>query len=1300
MANAAYTDTVQKVYIAYYGRAADPVGLAYWEDQLTANNGDLAAIMGSFGASAEATTLYGSLTNTAKVNALYQQSFGRDADFDGLMYYAGQLTAGTMTAVSIAQNIYDGASGSDATILTNKLVVAKAYTAAIDTAGEVVAYSGTVAAESARILLSTVDAATVTESFDVATSVASIVSTANGTVVPALTINLTTGTDTGAAATGTSGADQFNAFLGQSASSGSVANTLSSADSLDGGAGTDSLYAEILPEFFGTDATSATAHLDLQARTSSIENIQFEARETGVGATVTVDAKNMVDVVEIGSFQSDADLVIENLTTRSSNGTDRNTDVLTITMDHTDNFNSDNDASDLTVYLDEDYLLTGQTTGTSQANYWLLDQNSADYVTTPLDKIERTGVSFTITDVAYSVTMADTIAAAANDWSAFAAGLQTVITDLVAAGETALVGLTVAVDLTNTRSTFNDAGVRVTIPAITITDAAGRAIVPTGYTAPAVVSADFNIYGQFDDVASAVTANSLVINVDLHKVGRQGEGGNLLIGGKETDLDGGAADAGDGIGTFNIDVLGAATKLSNLGSINSTNNALTTVNIATHADSVAGATHASLTIRDAFNASTGMETVNAAAFKGDLNIGQDTRALNIDTFTATGGGKVTYNADISGTEKGVFATTTGAAADTINMTLDGDAVDTTGTSFAITSGGGADTITVAMTEGGVSVATTALLDNLSIASGSGADTVTLIGGSTGAADGDADFNIASGAGSDMVHINSVGDAGSVAASTGAWTAGDLDGTGATTFVDRVLYEAKLTVNFAGFEETVTVVTNSAGNFVATQLDINNAITAAVAANAELSKLLTIAKGTGSQQLAITSTVEGDNDLAISLFQDELVEFVAADPTTFAPGDLLAVQAGLMATTANNSDATDTTTEVIAILNGLDQFLTETGVAGVVYDVLGTADGVDGADETAVTSVSTIDMGTGANDLVVLNSHDGSANTLDFSAAWGKVSVVNFFTDQATAQANAAAIADNLTEGRHNIDFTAWLNDQTDPSATTGTLSAVSVATTSAVNGSAAITLSSNDVVIVNDFAGTTAESWAGLTAAELAAALNGTVAADDFANIGTHAGAAAPGDLVGTSISSIIMIENNLNAGEYKVFNAETSDLAGADTVAVTQLGTIDFGAEIDANANFTSVGVDGVVPVVVVPVVVVPVPVVVPVVGTNSPVNATTAAGALDASANNVTFGIAQANFTQTITGFAAGDVLDFTQSVTGVFSVTNTDFTDGNAQIQYSDGGTTAVISLTGLAAGMDTFNLTSSAGFDLMFGAGTIA
>jgi len=228
----AYTDQVQKVYIAYYGRAADPVGLAYWAGKVETDG--LAGIMASFGASAEATTLYGSLTNTAKVNALFQQSFGRDADFAGLMYYSGQLTAGTMTAATIAQNIFDGASGTDATILANKLIVAKAYTTAIDTASEVVAYSGTVAAASARALLTTVDAATVTASFDVATSVASIVTGASATVVASGgTFTLSAGTDIGGtSSSSSSGVASTFVFTSANETVNAMTASMQAADSL------------------------------------------------------------------------------------------------------------------------------------------------------------------------------------------------------------------------------------------------------------------------------------------------------------------------------------------------------------------------------------------------------------------------------------------------------------------------------------------------------------------------------------------------------------------------------------------------------------------------------------------------------------------------------------------------------------------------------------------------------------------------------------------------------------------------------------------------------------------------------------------------------------------------------------------------------------------------------------------------------------------------------------------------------------------------------------------------------------
>jgi hypothetical protein len=38
---AVYSDDVQKIYIAYYGRPADAVGLAFWESQLEATSGNL-----------------------------------------------------------------------------------------------------------------------------------------------------------------------------------------------------------------------------------------------------------------------------------------------------------------------------------------------------------------------------------------------------------------------------------------------------------------------------------------------------------------------------------------------------------------------------------------------------------------------------------------------------------------------------------------------------------------------------------------------------------------------------------------------------------------------------------------------------------------------------------------------------------------------------------------------------------------------------------------------------------------------------------------------------------------------------------------------------------------------------------------------------------------------------------------------------------------------------------------------------------------------------------------------------------
>ena len=53
-----YDRQVQEMYIAYYGRPADPGGLAYWSNRVAAAGGNLDAIIQEFGSSAESDELY------------------------------------------------------------------------------------------------------------------------------------------------------------------------------------------------------------------------------------------------------------------------------------------------------------------------------------------------------------------------------------------------------------------------------------------------------------------------------------------------------------------------------------------------------------------------------------------------------------------------------------------------------------------------------------------------------------------------------------------------------------------------------------------------------------------------------------------------------------------------------------------------------------------------------------------------------------------------------------------------------------------------------------------------------------------------------------------------------------------------------------------------------------------------------------------------------------------------------------------------------------------------------------------
>nr|MDH4395192.1 DUF4214 domain-containing protein [Limnobacter sp.] len=59
MATTQSINSVQRLYLAYYGRPADPVGLNFWADKLDAARGSLSGILDAFATSAESQTLFG-----------------------------------------------------------------------------------------------------------------------------------------------------------------------------------------------------------------------------------------------------------------------------------------------------------------------------------------------------------------------------------------------------------------------------------------------------------------------------------------------------------------------------------------------------------------------------------------------------------------------------------------------------------------------------------------------------------------------------------------------------------------------------------------------------------------------------------------------------------------------------------------------------------------------------------------------------------------------------------------------------------------------------------------------------------------------------------------------------------------------------------------------------------------------------------------------------------------------------------------------------------------------------------------
>lgn len=262
--------------------------------------------------------------NTQIVNTIFQSLFGRAGDPAGVAFFVGELAAGRQTINTIAINILDGATGTDKTLVEKKLAAASLFTAALDTPAEIASYNGTANPSSVTKAVDFLSKITATSTPVTQTDIDAAVASLGGTPPPTgegvtgVTINLQTASDTvspnnaNPAFKSTADNDTINASAG----------TFTSTTTIDGGAGTDSIFA------FNTTATTATPTLSntekvFVTQSTNTGTINF-SKATGV---TEVWSKNSTTAVNFTELSSGTKVGFDTVNTAGNTADFKNSDV-------------------------------------------------------------------------------------------------------------------------------------------------------------------------------------------------------------------------------------------------------------------------------------------------------------------------------------------------------------------------------------------------------------------------------------------------------------------------------------------------------------------------------------------------------------------------------------------------------------------------------------------------------------------------------------------------------------------------------------------------------------------------------------------------------------------------------------------------------------------------------------------------------------------------------------------------------------------------------------------------------------
>ena len=448
--------------------------------------------------------------------------------------------------------------------------------------------------------------------------------------------------------TGTAGNDLFIADIIQN-QNGEQTNSLGTGDRIKGAGGNaDTLEAQVQD----ASALNASPSSAIRPIMDSVEVVHFNATQwdgdtigsdeefCNLALGVKINAQQTFGTYEWGSVGSDTSLTIYNVNTLpagSSVGNDDDaqiTDVLTVRMDHTGPATPTDDAANLTVLLDNDYLLNNPPElGTSSLTVQLLDIDNQIGGTAespgggqPLLTNPFNILRITVDGVSHDVVFDGDNALSGK--AAYDALVVSINAGLQAAG---LTTLTASVDgtFTVTDPDATPVGGPATGYQVIITDSAGSDLGALGFRAADIVPPNTDYQKEVFNTPPELTEQLITIEIVLNKVGREGDGGYLTAGGMAVLGDehyydsllyntwhGGAIEH-PGIEQFNVHVEGSSNQPSSLAALQSTHNALEVVNV----DSVDGST-ADLTIGNSQTMAVG--SLNGALYGKHAMIGAPT----------------------------------------------------------------------------------------------------------------------------------------------------------------------------------------------------------------------------------------------------------------------------------------------------------------------------------------------------------------------------------------------------------------------------------------------------------------------------------------------------------------------------------------------------------------------------------------------------------------------------------------------------------------------------------------------------